>query len=378
MEQLATNYATIWTEIGMIQQAILAASSQCQPGGGRTCITVGGNTPMTFIDGVLSVTVVSGGFDYFQDQPAVVFIPPNGVVPIIMATGTVVTNGSSILQINITNGGLGYEPVSSTMNVSSVLGVGANLQPLVNGSGGITNVNIIAGGSGYTVGDTVTATRAVVPNIAYVDAVFKITAVSLTGQIISVVVLNPGSGYQDSVTTAQIVSSFNSATPYPLGTGFISTVLTNNTGVITSVVINNPGAGYAVDSPYLVITDPGTGATTKVILGTGLSATSVASVLVTSPGLGYTSSATGAIFNPPTAMVPTPPFVPAVVTINAAVNTFGTLPYLYWEVWAGTTTYNPIQIQENAVLSYFTNLGYTITIQSNPLTGSTIQWKICW
>jgi len=378
MEQIATNYGLIATEEAMIQQAILAAASQCQPGGGQFCTTVGGTTPMTFVSGVGTVTVVNGGSGYYQDTPAVSFVPPLGVTPTTVATGTVTTNGGNIISINITNGGAGYQPVPATLSISSVAGTGANLQLLVDGYGGASQVNIVAGGTGYTVNDTITATRAVAPNVAYVNAVFKVTSVSLTGELVQVVVLNPGSGYQPSVTTVELVSSLNPATPYPLGTGFMSTVATNTSGTITQVVVTNPGAGYSVYSPYLVITDPGTGAMTSVTLGSGLSATSVASISVTAPGTGYDQLATGQVFNPPTATLPNPPATPAVVTINVPANTYGTNPNLYWQVWAGTATNAAISAQLNAVLSYFTGLGYTISIQSNPATGSTISWKICW
>jgi hypothetical protein len=259
-------------------------------------------------------------------------------------------------------------------------GLGAILQPLVNGSGNIVNVNIANAGTGYTIGDTIIATRAVAPNIAYVNANIVITSVGVGGQITGLAIINPGSGYQDSVATVKIVSTLNPLLPYPLGTGFIGTVLTDIAGVVTQVVVNNTGAGYALYPPYLVISDPGTGATTTVTLGTGMTATSVVSVNVNTPGSEYTQTATGTIFNPPTAALPNPPASPAAVTINSATNTFGTDPHLYWQVWAGTATNKnkPIQMQMNTVLSYFKGLGYTITIQSNPATGSTIQWKICW
>jgi len=374
MEQLATNYPVVWEEICMLQQAILAASSQCQVGGGQMCTTVGGTTPMTFVSGISSITVVNGGSDYYADTPAIYFKPPVGVVPSVTATGTVTTNGGNILSINITNGGLDYQPVPATMSVSSLGGTGAVLEPLVNSSGNIVAINIASAGTGYVLGDTVTATRAVLANPAYVDAVFQITAVSITGEIVSVAILDAGSGYQPSVTEAVIVSSLNPLLDYPLGAGFMGSVLTDSFGTITQVIIDNTGAGYATYSPYLVITDPGTGAETTVTL----SGTSVASISVDEPGTGYTTSATGNVFNPPTAALPNPPATPAVVTINTSVNTFGTTPNLYYQVWAGTATNKPIQLQMNSVLTYFKNLGYTITIQTNPDTGSTIQWKICW
>lgn len=377
MEGLATNLSVVWEEICAIQQAVLAASSQCQPGGGQMCTTVGGSTPMTFVNGISSIAVDPGSTGYFQDSPSVYFIPPVGAIPGTLATGTVTTNGGNILSIHIVNGGSGYQPVPATLAVSTLTGTLANLQPLVNASGQIMGVNIINGGSGYITGDTIVATRAVLPNIGYVDAIFAITSVTITGEIVGIAILNPGSGYQPSVTEAQIVSTLNTSLSYPLGGGFIGTVMTDLSGVVTDVLVNNTGAGYADFLPYLVISDPGTGATTLVTL----SGTSVASITVTSPGTQYTQLATGTVFNPPTAAAPNPPvfpYVPAVVTINVANNTYGTDPHLYWQVWTNTTTNKAIQMQLNTVLSYFVGLGYTIIIQTNPATGSTIQWKICW
>jgi hypothetical protein len=374
MQQLATNYPVVWEEICMIQQAILAASSQCQIGGGQMCTTIGGNTPMTFISGVSTVSVVNGGAGYFKDTPSVEFVPPVGVAPALTATGTVTTNGGNILSVNVVSGGSGYEPVPSTLSVSSIIGLGAILEPLVNAAGQIVNVNIVNGGANYTINDTITATRAILPNIAYVDAVFVITSVSVTGEIIGIAILNPGSGYEDSVTTVKIVSTLNPALPYPLGGSFIGTVLTNLTGVITGVIVDNTGSGYADFLPYLVITDPGTGAQTTVTL----SGSSIASISVVESGTQYTTLASGTVMNPPTAALPNPPVTPAVVTVNVATNTFGTNPNLYWQVWAGAATNKPIQQQLNSVVSYFKGLGYTVVIQSNPDTGSTIQWYICW
>lgn len=373
MEQMALNHSVIWEEICLIQQGILSAASQCQTNGGQMCATIGGSTPMTFVSGVSSVTVVNGGSGYVQDTPSVNFIPPNGSIA-SGATASVTTNGGSISAINMITAGTGYAPISATMQVTSVLGTGAVIEPLVDAAGQIVNINIASAGTGYTVGDSVTASRAVLPNIAYVDAIFSITSVGITGDILDIAILNPGSGYQDSVTEIEIVSSLNPLLPYPTGAGFQGTVFVDGLGAVTGVLITNTGAGYADFLPYLVITDPGTGAETTV----ALSGTSVASITVDESGTEYTSSATGTVLNPPTAASPNPPASPAVVTINVANNAFGTDPSLYWQVWSGATTNRPIQLQLNSVLSYFTGLGYTISIISNPLTGSTISWKICW
>ena len=374
MEGLATNLPVVWEEICAIQQAILAASSQCQIGGGQMSTIVGGTTPMTFVTGVTSISVTNGGLGYFQDSPGISFIPPIGVIPSTSASATVTTNGGNILSVNMVSGGSGYQPVPATLAVSSLTGTLAILEPLVNASGAIVGVNITNGGTGYTTSDSIVATRAVLANPGYVNAVIAITTVSITGEIIGVAITNPGSGYQNSVTTAQVVSTLNPLLPYPVGGSFIGTVLTDSLGVITGVLVNNTGSGYTNLLPYVVISDPGTGATTTVTL----SGTSVASIAVTSPGTQYTQSATGTVMNPPTAALPNPPATPAIIHLNVANNTYGTDPALYWQVWAGVTTNKPISTQLNTVLSYFTGLGYTITIQSNPQTGNTIQWYLSW
>ena len=375
MQQLSTNFPVVWEEICMIQQSILAASSACQPGGGKMSVTVAGNTPMTFLTGVTGVTVVNGGAGYFQDEPSVIFIPPRGASSASGATAEVITNGSSILSVDMITGGTGYQPISSTMSVTSTTGSNALLAPLVNSSGEIVAIDIINSGAGYTELDSIVAYRAVEPNIAYVNAVFRISAVSLTGEILEIEILNPGSGYEDSVTTMEIVSSLNQELPYPLGSGFFGTPLIDESGSIIGVQVNNTGAGYAVYPPYLVITDIGTGARTQATL----SNTSVASISVLSSGNQYTQSAVGNVLNPPTATPPHPPSSTAAqVTIQVAENTFGTNPPLYWQVWTGGTINKPIETQLNSVISYFRSLGYTVLIQTNPLTGSTLQWKLFW
>lgn len=373
MDQLALNQSVVWEEICKIQQAILAAASQCQVGGGQFCTIVAGDTPMTFVSGITGVTVTNNGSGYYNDNPNIEFIPPFGTSG-GGATGTVVTNGGKILSITVTNPGNGYEPIPATMSVSSSVGTNAQLQPLVNASGQIISVAILNAGTGYTTSDTVTATRAVAPNVAYTDAVFKIATIGTSGEITSVAVLNPGTGYQDSVTTVQIVSTLNPSLPYPLGAGFVGTVLVDISTGISSVLVNNGGVGYTVYPPYLVISNPGFGAITQV----NLTSTSVTSIDVISSGYNYVATPTGVVYNPSTAGTPNPPSNSATVTIQFRDNTFGTDANAYYQVFVGSMNSKQLSMQMNTVLSYFKGLGYTITRQANPATGTTMQWKICW
>lgn len=370
MQTLATNHPIIWSEICGIQQAILAASSQCQPSGGKMKTVIAGTTPMTWISGLKAISVIDSGSGYFIDSPDIVFIPPLGSAA-TGATATPITNGGAILSVTIDNSGTGYQPVNSTLAVSSVAGTSAVLQPLVNSLGQIAAVNVINGGSGYTLLDSVVATRALAPNPAYINATFRISTISPTGQIIAVDVMNPGTGYEPSVTTMRVVSQLNPLVNYPVGSGFFGVILTNSSGAITGVTVTNSGAGYANLRPTLAITNPGTGAQTQV----NLTGTGVSSIDIIRPGNNYVMPITGTVVNPSTAIAAT---VPATVSITINENTYGTNPVQYWNVWAGAETNQQISAQLNTVLSYFKALGYTIEIQSNPTTGNTIQWALYW
>lgn len=336
------------------------------------CTVVGGDTPMTFVSGIKGVTVQSGGSGYVVDKPSIRIVPPSGVYdPATAATATVITNGSKLMQVTVTNQGSGYLPIRPSLSVNSVGGIGASLTPLVDGSSGIVGSVIVDGGLGYSTDDVVVATRAVDAHPAYRDAIISVATVDNVGAITGVRVSRHGSGYQDRLAKAEVVSSVDNTIPYPLGAGFSARVMVTPAGSVSGVVIDSGGEGYADYSPYLVISDPGSGATTSVLL----SGDSVSSVVVNTPGTYYTANATGTVHNPPTAPSPT---VPAVVSLVPSINTFGTDPGLYYQTWAGLTTNKPIQLQMNSVVSYFTKLGYSINIISNPTTGSTILWKVCW
>ena len=388
MESLALNQSVVWEEICKIQQAILAAASQCQPGGGQMCTVVAGNTPMTFVSGLTSIAIASAGTGYYVDGPAVKFIPPRGSSA-SGAAGNVVTNGGKILAINMTSAGTGYAPFSSTLNIAPLnFGYGAVLHPIVNSSGQIVSVVIVNAGSSYTMGDTITATRALAPNGAYIDAVFQITGLTpppppwmssggAGAGILSVSVLVPGTGYEPALASVQIVSSIDPTVPYPMGAGFTGTVLIDDStsqGFVSGVAISNGGAGYATYPPYLVISNQGTGASTQVTLA----GTSVASIAVITSGSNYVQPITGIVYNPLTVPGPNPPSVSANVTLTIATNTYNTNPNQYYQVYAGTITNKQLSMQMNTVISYFTGLGYTITRQSNPATGTTLAWRVCW
>lgn len=374
MQQISLNSPVIWQEICLIQQAILSASKNCAPNTGKMCTTVAGNTPMTFVSGINNVEIVNGGAGYYIDNPSIKFIPPEGRVPSVTAQAEVLTNGGSILSIVMTNYGQGYQPVPSTLVVSSPTGTGAELLPIVDATGSIIGVNIVSAGNNYQVGDAVVANRAVTSSFPQANADIKVSAVSASGEILSVSVLKSGQGYQPSTAQVSIVSQLDPDAVYPLGTGFSGTPAVNSQGNITQVIIHSSGAGYVPFRPYLLVNNPGTGASTVVELDND----SVSSISVIKSGSGYVLPATGTVFNPPTAGLPNPPADSAVVSIGISENVYGTNPNKYWMVWSGAETDKQIQLQLSQVLGYFSKLGYKIEIQTNADTGSTIMWRVCW
>jgi hypothetical protein len=50
----------------------------------------------------------------------------------------------------------------------------------------------------------------------------------------------------------------------------------------------------------------------------------------------------------------------------------------YYNAWQGTTDDRQKVLQMNAVIQYFSDLGYTIERQLNPTSQATFQWIISW
>lgn len=369
MEQLSTNHPIIWREICALQQAILEAASLCSLPNSM-CTTVAGTTPMTYVSGVESISVINGGTGFKVDSPKIKFIPPNGA-NVTPASAEIITNGSSVIAINVTDPGSGYQPISAQLSVSSVDGFGAELIPYTDDKGTIVNIDIKSAGLGYRIGDAIIATRAVPSQSYYTNALIQVSNVSPVGAILSFRIIDGGSGYQDSVTTVQIVSSLLSTTPYSQGAGFAATPIISQSGTIAAVRIDNPGVGYVDILPLVTIIDTGIGAEAVAQVTNG----SISKVDVVKPGTNYTDNAIAYVSNPYTAPAPNRP---AVLEVGVKPNPYGTDPEHYYRVWQNAVSDKTIQLQISSVISYFTKLKYTITPGTNPITGTTLQWKICW
>jgi len=142
--------------------------------------------------------------------------------------------------------------------------------PVVSVGLGLSDTNIlITGGSGYD--NTVTLTVNGVNGIGN-DALISVGSISIGGTILSVNVINPGTGY---TTPPTIVVN---------GTG-VGAAITITELIVSNIDVISPGAGFQTSKPGVSLSGGGgTNATAQVddIVLTGIN--------LTNPGYGYTSA----------------------------------------------------------------------------------------
>jgi hypothetical protein len=139
--------------------------------------------------------IVNGG-GFYSSAPTISFIG-EAIVP-AEATATITDGIITGVTIDILHPGaysvLPTISVSQADNISTAI-----LTPVVNQiTGAIESVDIANAGTGYTVGATITATRVIDPDPAFIDAVFEITSIEANGEIISIDVTVQGTGYQST------------------------------------------------------------------------------------------------------------------------------------------------------------------------------------
>jgi hypothetical protein len=343
--------------------------------------------------GVYSIEVDLGGQDYTA--------PPNVFIHAVDGTGNgaaayAVLTADSVTNIVMTASGTGYTQVP---DVYMDNGSGAAAHAVLV-STTVDVVNVTDGGYGYTYANVVFTGGGGTGAVA--------TAVIVGGAVDHIAVTSQGYGYTTPPNVEIVGDGHNGYAESVLtATSVYSVVLTDqgsNYTTIPNVIID--GAATATASLYstgvqqIVVTAPGqdytstpvvsvmadmnetgtpTPPTTTVVRGFSLS-----SILVTSQGEGYTSDPTVNISAPDqlfgNAAV-------ATATIGYGSGTMSIVPYPasrdYWLVSQGFSAIDPNMTRPynehiSTVINYFTNLGYTITAQTNPATGNTLRWVVNW
>lgn len=253
------------------------------------------------------------------DTTSMLCVDKGGSYCVTVAGTTPMTYIAGISAIDITAAGSDYFPIIATVEFTHLTGTGATASATVE-NGVITDITVTDGGTGYTV-----------------DPVE--------------VVVN-----------------------HPTGQGFSGTVITDGAGVITAVTIQDGGILYSDLLPTVVITDmDGNGSGAVAELGVGQLLGDITDVTIISSGANYSATVIGEIFPALTSTGTS-----ATVSVTSIGNPYVTVPYDYYLTLLGQSNDCALQDQLDTVSAYFLRLGYTVDIQVNPNTGSTIQWKICW
>lgn len=216
------------------------------------------------------VNILSGGLNY-QSVPTITAYGGSGTGMTFSAQ----VSGGSVVQIQITNPGTGYE-VGDIVQLAFSGGGSDNSAILTAhlSAGGVGGVTVTAGGSGYTSAPTVVFSGGG-------GAGATGTAVLDSGAVKSVTITNPGTGY----TTAPTVTFSGGA-----GTGATGVSSLAPQGV-ASISVDNGGTGFVTVPTLNTVGGGGAGAVAIAVL----SPTSIAAANVTAGGSGYTSAPTVAL-----------------------------------------------------------------------------------
>lgn len=283
--------------------------------------------------GISTFTVTNPGSAY-TSSPTVTYNQTPTSTPVTRVGLGISDAGIQIIP------GTGYNTGTTIITINPVGGIGTGAQMIlgsVDGSGGITDIDITNVGSGYTVPPTVTITN----DSAGVGAAITITQMIVT----NIDVDNPGAGFGTSKPTIGFT-----------GGGGVGAAATVSNVILTSIEVTNSGYGYtSVDMPVTAtVTTPGVGST----VGLGIYE------VTATTGLGYTTNPSFTIDSPSIS-----PLVGAALT--SVIGYDSSFNLLSGPGYGGTSVYyivpidsNTFRLTKDSAGTDYISLGYDIT--SNP------------
>lgn len=343
--------------------------------------------------GLRSVDVGTGGSGYTV-PPIVTISPPASGGQQAVAYANI--SSGSVSSFTIVNRGSNYNAIPSiTISNGSGATAEAFLLPTT-----ISTINVSQSGSEYTYADV----EIVGGNGSGATAVANL----IGDRIQSIDLINPGSGYTsipDVIITGNGIGAAAVASLSPTsidavivldsGSGYntppnviidgsataVSTLLSTS---IERIIVTDHGAGYTSDpTVYVAPGEHQTGTPISPIL-VPQRGYSISSISITSNGAGYESAPNVTIAPPQYESGET---ATATAFIGAGSGTFAIRKYPasrdYFKAWKSQQLSNeqlarPYIERMDTVVSYFTNMGYTINRLTNPATNATIMWKIQW
>lgn len=224
---------------------------------------------------VESIVVTDSGSGYTDAQLTTITV--TGTTSGSGATAEIVSVGplGQITEesISVISGGTEYTS-GATVTIESFTGSGAIVEPVIT-DGVIIGFTVVAAGSGYTTNDTVSITVG--------GALLQPVVSRTTGEITQVKIVNPGSGYNSTVSLSIQQTPESGTGKYGNLGAIIKPILYN--GSIVNVTIEDPGVNYPADTATtIVISGDGTGAVLTPVIYDG----KVTEIIVENSGVGYT------------------------------------------------------------------------------------------
>lgn len=306
-----------------------------------------------YVDEVSDIEVITAGSGYTA-IPIITITNGSGATAVANLTPT------SVYAINVLQGGIGYSANATSLEI---VGTGTGVEYTIDfeQGGSISYINIYSHGSGFTdvpvvnvIGDgngaileaelqpttiqSLTLTNSgidyVKPPMVVIEGAAIAVARLVPTTISRINVISPGTNWTTVPTVYVVPGALQTGTP--IAPSAVATIGYS----IKNISIINQGSGYDTP-PAITIAPPG---------GNGTPATAIS----------YIGSGTGTM------------------VVSGYPDSKD-----YYKVWKNQTPSNtafvrPYAERMDTVINYFTALGYTITRQTNPATGNTIQWQIMW
>jgi hypothetical protein len=222
------------------------------------------------------VNVTDGGKDY-TSEPVVTLHTTGAGTGVAISTEL---DGDAVSRVTVTAPGSGF--VKGDFVILTFSGGGsddtATAVADLSAGGGITSIEVIAGGSAYTYATTVTATSGS-------GSGASLAPVISNGVLIGVTVINPGHDYTEPPTLTVVDPGYGSGSAHIAGGTGANVVAFTGTNGLHFIDVGYGGTGYT-SVPTVEIVGDGSGAEAKATIAGGI----VTEIVVTNPGQGYSKA----------------------------------------------------------------------------------------
>jgi hypothetical protein len=215
-------------------------------GASASAVTVDG------LGAVRAINLAAAGTGYVA-RPAITIVDDSGVG--YGATALATMSGDTIIGFDITSAGYGYNPATTRVVITPV-GNGATAE--ANLTGGVLSITVLQGGSGY---DTIPPVVTIAAPAAGGQAATATAVVDPSiGSIIAFVITNPGFGYAAGETPVVTITGGNNDADGEAVVG----------NIVGSVRMTNSGSGYSATTPPKITFIPyGSGAAADAFVTPG-------------------------------------------------------------------------------------------------------------